>query len=258
MTEVEVLHTAARRCLWDRVAVLARSRWRQEETAESRLALHTRHDTAEAILEAVESLVPADFSSLAEARSLLALAGQSRPRYIYRPEPDAAVARQAMLDEQEGFLSFLAGLDPATTVEPMPFRRVLTPAEVRKITAALDEAWGAGATEWFPPLKEKARGPAVEIESHGFHEAVSDEALLSILRSHGVTRIYEISEFGQAYQQDLELMQPYYDPERIWFDDSYAWVFFASHEGTIGLGGHWLVEAIRELHPGWSIPQWRQ
>lgn len=258
MREIEVLHTAARRYLMAQVAKWREAAWAPGQSESDRLTFHGYLDVAEAILAAVEGFVPGDFASLEEARALLALAGRSMPRYVYRPEPLGSVVREAQAAEQERFLRFLAQTDPvAIVVEPLPFRRVLSRAEVKRLQASLNSVWGAGASDWFPPVEEP-KGAVAEIEASGYHEAVSDEALLAILREHGVGRVYELLEWGAAYELDLELMEPYYFPQRHFFDASLSWVFFASHEGTIGLGGEWLIERVRTLHPDWELPSWRR
>lgn len=161
VSPLEALHTAARRYCGDRV-VLWTDRYAalqaQEATERRRrglpepatytysaeaLATFPRYQVLQAIQWAVEAFTPADFASLADARELLAAAGETAESIFTRP-PNGEIERQAMGEERTLFAEYVRGLseDELAQVEPLPFRRTLTAEESKRVLERTQGAMG--------------------------------------------------------------------------------------------------------------------
>jgi hypothetical protein len=248
LDEIERLHTAARRfCMTPPSG----------EPRESGV----RMDLLDAILIEVERSVPGDFTSVEEARTLLDVAGQTTPLLTAavrwgRREPWAAAV---IADARERFCTFVAQFESATAeLEPLPYRRVLSQAEVLRLTEALKQTWGTGPGDWYP-RPDDPRDDVGEFDAYGFYAVVTDDEVRGLLRRHGVSWIYEFPEGGPPYKIGLESLEPSHDgDDHFWCDDSFSWVLFASHEHSVAVGGRWLLDGLRQLWPDWRLPSWRR
>ncbi|MFJ6673307.1 hypothetical protein ACIQMJ_19530 [Actinosynnema sp. NPDC091369] len=75
------------------------------------------------------------------------------------------------------------------------------------------------------------------------------------LRAARGGRVTELSEHGEDYLIDLDLVAPRYTgAEGVWSDDTLTWIAYASHEGTVAFGGH-LATALPATWP--DLERWR-
>lgn len=139
-------------------------------------------------------------------------------------------------------------------VDPLPYRRALFGDELKAIRQILRERWGAVSHCY--PLAEAKPSVAPSLfayNSENFDAAIPEEKLAEILRAYGLSRIYEIREFGKEnYLQDVELMNPDYNGAEVFISsESWDWLFYASHEASVTTGG-WLTKAIQDQWPDWE------
>ena len=85
--------------------------------------------------------------------------------------------------------------------------------------------------------------------------------LSRILGDRGIARLFELREWGNGYELDLELASfTYTGAEGFWKSSDPSWMIYASHESSITFGGDWLIESVllilpefeRYLYKGWD------
>ena len=85
------------------------------------------------------------------------------------------------------------------------------------------------------------------------------------LWDRGITRLLELREYDEGYEQDIALAEFTYDGrEGFWTSGGMEWMVYASHESSITFGGAWLIGAMRKclpdfdrfLYRGWDLSQY--
>jgi hypothetical protein len=277
MSVVEALHASARRYCTDRAAMWStryadlqaheakerRRRGIPEPTtytySSEALATFPRYNVLDAIQAAVEAFTPADFASLAEARELLAAAGESAESVMTRP-PQGEIERQAMDEERTLFLEYVRGLseDELAHIDPLPFRRTLTAEESRRLWSELEARWGVEGY-WYPLDRPDSAQPpqdAVALGADPFFDVEVQARLRDVLAGLGVSRMWELRELDTDAdgEIDLELFEPVYTgAEGFWTDGSLDWLIYASHERSVTVAGARLLPAFQQ-----AVPQWRE
>lgn len=259
------LHVAARRYLMERYDELAdrygelpnqgRAVDGYNYSPEAWL-IFPRYNVVAAILEQVERLDPErlpEFSGLVE--TLAEAADTAQPPFT-QPESNE-VAAKAMAEERRLFQTILQGWVTRADlpVEPLPYRRVLTPAESAERQEQLQQRWGLEGRSWHPMLA----GPIppdvlVLAEASMWDEQKLAQVRATLLEMNG-GRVTELREYGADYLIDIEMFEPQYTgAEGVWSDGTLTWIAFASHEGTVAFGGR-LAAA---LEAKWiDLDQWR-
>jgi hypothetical protein len=265
MHETVAIHTAARRYLAERHA-----HWvaRYAEIGGGRSVAYRdedrdtfpRYQVAAAMLEGVERLRAEELPSLAAARERITTAAlQTQTAHT---APGGEIARKAMDEERAAFAFFLRRLTPAelAAVEPLPYRRVIAGDEEAQIWEVLRSEWGV-AGFWYP-LAETIRPDVIAFQAPYFDRSVGARGVRRILAGRGIRRVWEMREYGPSYELDLELLKPEYTgAEGFWCspqpdNPGPGWVLYASHEGSLSLGGEWLIGAIKALWPDWEEYLW--
>jgi hypothetical protein len=260
------LHTSIRRycierrSLWagryDELRAGGRDRKGREYSDEA-LSTFPRYLILDAMLEQIERYRPEEFASLEEAKECFgAIADETRldERFLGGLETKAIDEERGLLEE---FIENQTG-DSLSEVEPLFYRRVISETEENAIRASLKERWGIDHGYWFPLSNE---GPAdVEaFQDQYFESEVGTEKLEQILRSRGVTRVWEIGEGKRRYEVDVSHIEPYYyysgGEECFWGDETFDWIMYASHEGSLTIGG-WLLDEIKTAWPNWPERVW--
>lgn len=261
------LHTAARRyCLerhayWSvRYAEIARRGADRERDGHGYTpeALDTfpRYHVLNAIRVELERIDPAGLGDFGAAKAGALRAGEMADDGFTRT-PTGAIERRATAEERAAFCGYVAGLSAADLggVEPLPYRRVLAAAEAGAVWARLREHWRMTEGFWYP----LTGGPpgVVAFDAAAFDEGVPPSRLRGILSRRGVGRVWELREYGPQYEQDVSLFEPHYDgAEGYWSAGTLGWVVYASHEGSVTVGG-WLLEELQPLWPAWQAHLWR-
>lgn len=79
---------------------------------------------------------------------------------------------------------------------------------------------------------------------------------MDLLSSRGVTRIWELRDYGVEYCQDVLLFNPTYNGyEGYWTSDDLDWIVYASHEDSVTVGG-WLLDRIKARWSDWEQHIW--
>lgn len=265
MDKIEALHGAARQYCSERAAF-----WREQysrlyaagratiekgggEWAFTREAydIFPRYQTLEAIQDEIEHFLPNHFASLDEARSILALAGETAQSVMSRQTEPTAIA--ADFEEHQLFSNFVRAVDEVrlSQQQALTFRRVLGDGEHQAMHAALADKWG----KWYGGACDR-RSPESEVVT--LHTAVMEfpgsySGLRTALVEHSVGRLFELREHGCGYEIPVELAGfKYTGAEGFWTNGAYDWLVYASHESSITFGSCWLVAKMREILPEFS------
>jgi hypothetical protein len=261
------IHVAARRYCLERYSLWAqryaeivrrggdRERDGYHYTLEA-LATFPRYNFLNAIRVELERIDPSELRDIESAKAWVVGAGETANDEFTR-KPIGAIEQRAIAEERAAFRDYIRGLSPGDViaVEPLPFRRVLTGDQSEAIWSRLRERWQIGGDYWYP-LTDCALPCVVAFDSHAFGEAVPLDRLRSILARRGEERIWELREYGPEYEQDLSLLEPWYNgAEGYWSSGSLDWILYASHENSVTAGG-WLLEEITALWTTWQAHSW--
>jgi hypothetical protein len=274
MNPIEVLHNAARHCCteqsahWHREYAQLAAAGRERTTIRSGNGEYTkeaygifpRYQVLAAILGEVERFVPADFRSLEESRSLLALAGETAESQFTKYQNPVAV--QAVQDERRRFVEFIRSADVhrLAGLPLLPFRRALVETEHCQLHASFRRRWGS----WYGGFVDPANYP---IEAVTLHVAAMDtpdayDNLRCILRDQGIKRLLELREWGEGHElETADATFTYNGAEGFWTSGEMGWMIYASHESSITFGSPWLIDGMRRclpsfdgyLYRGWDL-----
>jgi hypothetical protein len=226
MNEVAALHAAARRYLIDRHA-----KWtaRYAEIghptsgrySEQALDTFPRSNVLAAILEDVEWFRPEDWTTVQAARDdLVTVAGSAENMFTCDPISD--VDARAMAEERKLFVRYLNSLEEPQLhdIEPLPYRRVLGEAEAATLRSQLAAAWGIAGGYWYP-LDGVERQDVLAFQAPYFRRDLPGSTLHRLIGESGVSRVYELREYGPNYELDLGEMDPEYNgAEGYWCAES--------------------------------------
>lgn len=203
-------------------------------------------------------------SSMKEAFSpdvrerLQALGRKAKIVLGHESEIDRTLQNGAMKDECDSFAAYLNGLssDGLANIEGLAYRRTLRDNESDRLWSLLGSRWGVDG-QWYPTDRGGEDAPpedTVAFQAAPFFDNRLVEAIQGVLRREGVTRVYELREFASSanYELDIELLRPWYTlDEGYWLDDSADWILYASHEGSVTVGGARLLPALKEVWSNW-------
>jgi hypothetical protein len=267
MTLAFALHNIAlrycieRHAYWgERYSDIVRTRGERQSdgynyTAEA-LATFPRYNLLNAIRVELERIDPEKLIDEDSTRSLLILAGQVAEDISTRP-PSGHIEARVMNEEREEFCRFVGALKPSDldNIERLPYQRVLTEAEAKSIWARMRSKWKIPAGYWYP-LSDCDLPDIVAFDAEAFDNAMPQKALHGILATLGIKRVFELREYGPEYEQDLALFEPSYNgAEGYWISDDLDWIIYASHEGSITVGGLMLNE-LKAIWPAWKSHLW--
>ncbi len=270
MDDRTALHTAARRYCEDRYSdwaqtyneLEAREKVQIEnkfkpgwDYSEEAYGVFPRYRIDKAIRIEVERLAPESSNSLKELRSHLISACDIAEARL-RAELNNAIARKALREEAEDYKAYIRVLRESDliSIAPLPFRRVMSSEESKKLWNQLKITWDIGDGYWFP-LKEGPIPPNMMAFHVDYFEKMNGAELLQeALKTRAISRVFELHEFGPDepdYEIELSILKPAY----LWGGEQYCteggvdWVVYASHESSITIAGDWLTEILREKWP---------
>jgi hypothetical protein len=198
-----------------------------------------RYNVLNAILTDLERFDPDALPEFPELTELLILSGQTA-QSIFTEDPSSEIAASAMTDERQRFADAISELASGQIPDmpALPYRRVLSSEEVKALWKRAEARWGATGS-YFYPLADSTDSTLAAFDASAFHQQFSPETLQSYLRSLGVTRLFELREYGDNnYQLSVDAWEPYYDgAEGFWFTESLDWIMYASHEDSVTTGG---------------------
>ncbi len=220
------------------------------------LGIFPRYHVLNAVLVEIERHRANEFASLDEAkRAFRAMAADAQN--IFTQPPNGPIEQRAMSEEREALDRFIANLTDTdlAVVEPLFYRRVLNAEESSDINDKLRQVWSVTEAYWYP-LADRKREDIEAFQDSYFEKEVGAEKLRTIFRSHGIERIWEIREDGINYEEELSVLEPFYNGnECYWCDATFDWIIYASHESSISVGG-WLLAEVKSVWPNWERRVW--
>jgi hypothetical protein len=215
-----------------------------------------RYNILNAIRVELETIDPTVLSDFDSARELTLLAGDTADDLFTRNSSEA-VEERAMAEERVAFREYVLSLtrDNLAAVPPLPYQRVLSVDESRAIWTRLRAHWQIEAGYWYPLTAPRPTDVAA-FETVAFGEAVPAQALRAVLQRRGVTRLWELREYGPEYEQEVSLFDPHYNgAEGYWSSGDLKWIVYVSHEGSVTVGG-WLLDEVKTIWPAWEPHLW--
>ncbi|WP_103352025.1 hypothetical protein [Amycolatopsis sp. CA-128772] len=213
-----------------------------------------RYNVVAAILARVEQLDPDRLPALPRLVDELEKAATAQSAFT--TPASSKVAAAAMAEERGLFSSAVRGWADRhdLQVAPLPYRRVLAPAESAARQQALHRRWGLDGRMWHPMIAAPMPPDVLVLAEASLWEEEPVEHVRAALRERGGGRVTELREYGEDYLFDVDLFAPRYTgAEGVWSDDTLSWIAYASHEGTVAFGGH-LATALA----AWpAIDRWR-
>ncbi len=261
----EALHTAARRYLMDQMDTDRSMTWVRGRDADGTLRIDIRylHSTAgAAIEEQVERIGPSNYRSLEDLRAVLLQIGRTADDPYLRQVTDPSELSE--IERERGqFCEYISGLSPAALrlVEPLPYRRLLSERESRRLWHKLDKRWGTSFDSYWYPLREDPPSPGVlPLQAAWFWREIPPTQLAAILVRHKVKRVWQPGNDSRhlvsgEYEVGLELLElGLVGPpvEAYWTSDTLDWLLYISHEDSVTVAGDWLVAAVKEVWPEWE------
>lgn len=269
--ESNTVHWASRRYLKERYEGL-RSGYRQlpnngrqadgfHYTTEAK-RIFPRYNVVEAILIEVERLDPDHLPGIdAVTHTLLAAAESANSPFTTSPRDE--VEADAIADERRLFVANVQRwvAQPNLGIDPLPYRRVLRPAESSAWRTSSQHRWGVRNGWWHPMLSSSVPHDVLVLTEESMWEDDGVDQVRRVLRELGRRRVVELSEYGPDYLLDIGIFAPRYTgAEAIWSDERHDWIAYASHEGTVAFGGALstgLATNWPDVH-SWRWPGWQE
>ena len=134
-------------------------------------------------------------------------------------------------------------------------RRPIAAPERDALLKRLALVWGIDRHYWWP-LSDPRPPHAEAFDDDAFEREFGYPRLQDILASHGVARVLEFGEDGDAFDIALSTFEPVYSLETFWSTDKFDWIIYASHESSITVAGAWLLPAVQAAWPDWHRRRW--
>jgi hypothetical protein len=199
------------------------------------------------ILNEVEKIDADDLPSFAVLSRMLQSAGRTAES-PFIDQPMNAIASAAIRDEREKFCGFIESLteESVGSQDILPYRRVLSPAEVAALWEDIKGRWGADRKQFWYPLTDRTEPSLSAFDDGKFRKRFRPPILRRMIARFGVERLYELREYGdENYVMSVELWDPFYNfAEGYWVSKDLDWILYASHEGTMTVGGRLKTEVI--------------
>jgi hypothetical protein len=225
-------------------------------------AVFPRYNVLQAVLDEIEALNADDLPAFDMLRNLIVKAAETASSEFTRPIAND-IHHRAMAEERACLAStFRSMAEPELDeVEPLFYRRSLSPDEVQAWRRVIKEAWGATDGYWYP-LAEKSHPSLIALELSGIDQVALQERMRRFLAENGVHRVIELREHGTSYEVQSDSVEMLYNlAEGFWTSALSEWIVYCSHEGTITFGGR-IAFAIGPEYPASRIepgqpPHWR-
>lgn len=139
------------------------------------------------------------------------------------------------------------------TAEPLGYRRVLSPDESTDWRRRLASRWGLPSDlAWHPMVAGPVPADVLVLRAEVMWDGPGADLVRLALRRLGRPRVVELRERGPEYLLEPDLLElTYTGAEGTWIDETLDWLAYASHEGTVALGG----TVAAELAP--HVEEWR-
>ncbi|BCJ75197.1 hypothetical protein CS0771_47410 [Catellatospora sp. IY07-71] len=244
----ETLHWASRRYLTARYEALWREYGRLPNDGRQADGYHytteakrifPRYNVVDAMLMEVERLDPDRLPGVDVVTNMMLAAAASADSPFTEPPYDQVQA-EAMADERRLFAAKVQRwrAQPDFRIDPVPYRRVLTPEESPAWRTSLQQRWGMQNGWWHPLLSSSVPHDVLVLTEESMWEDDGVDQVRRVLRELARPRVVELREYGADYLLDVEIFAPRYTgSEGLWTDEHHDWIAYASHEGTVAFGG---------------------
>jgi hypothetical protein len=118
----------------------------------------------------------------------------------------------------------------------------------------LKSVWDIGDHYWYP-LSDCKRNDVIAFNSNYIDEVESKISdIKNFILTQKINQIFEMREDRTVWIYEIDNLDPsYYDGiERFCFDENMNWIIYASHEGSITLGGRELISSLKEKWQDWE------
>lgn len=218
-------------------------------------AIFPRYNVLNGILTEIEKTQPSDFSNFEEAKEYFGLIINQAENIFTKP-PNNKIANQSMNEERQKLSLFINQLNKSDLekVELLFYRRVLSENENQTLRQKLKSTWEVDGY-WFPLTDWKPQNTEAFQDKY-FEEELGHEKTQQILCDLGVQRVWELGEGEMNYEIDISAVEFYYGgEEKFWFDKTFDWLIYASHESSITFSGAVLPE-IKKNWENWQRRLW--
>jgi hypothetical protein len=226
MDDKTALHTAARRYCEDRYSDWAGAYNQLEarenlienklkpgwDYSEEEYGIFPRYRIDKAIRIEVERLALELTNSLEELRSQLICACDIAEARL-RSELNNTIAREALREEAEDYKAYIQVLSERdlASIVPLPFRRVISAEESKKLWNELKTAWDIGDGYWFP-LREDPTPPNVLAFHVDYFKAINGFAAYAMpsvgVASHGSLNFMNLVRTNLTMRSNSRFLRP--------------------------------------------------
>src|SRR5262249_25888129 len=115
-------------------------------------------------------------------------------------------------EERDALLRYIGQLSASALafVEPLFYRRVLSPSESKAIWSKLESAWNIEGEYWYP-LTDHAVKDVEAFQNPYFEKEVGFEQVRAMLHRQNVDKVLELREYGPEYEIELSAFEPAYN-----------------------------------------------
>jgi hypothetical protein len=252
MTHIEALITLARRYCQDNYSYWA-EKYSQERTgndfpctySDTDYNLFPRYKVLSAILSSVETLTGQDFQNIESCQNdLKIMAFTAKSTFTTGQQND--IEKHAIEDECRKFAEYIGNLssNDLINVEPLPYKRRMKEDESLQIRSRLLEKWNYDGDYW-DPLVDNSPRKVVFLRK----KSITDNdftQIIEFIRRISQPHLYQVTEEGNDAEIEFSLFHPD-SYETIYFDKTFEWVVYGSHESTITFSGGTLLNFIEQL-----------
>ena len=220
--------------------------------SEAAYALFPRYRLDEAIELEVERSTGLEFPSLEKTRGMLIEACICALSILNREFQYSGLACVSLRDEFKTFELYIKGLDPVqlSSIEPLPYRRVLRDLESKELREKLRTTWGA-VGYWHPLAKCAPDANVIAFHKELWNQRNGTALLFGAMQERAVERCFLLREGPTDYELDRALMDPTYSGEESFATSDFEWLLYSSHESSISVAG-WMADFFRMQWPDWE------
>jgi hypothetical protein len=269
---IEKLFTAARRYVQQRMGSFEQLHWKvggvfsiTPELVELDAFMDTmpRIQFLSGVNWEIIALNASDMAGLTEARELLNMAAEIRLNGCLR-STENEIAINGVQQEYKAFIDHIQSLDNQMlqAVEPLPYMRSLPLSEYKARLKSFGERWGIDMSQgwimrdYYPVTPLSPNPPVLEaFDAQAIVDANGTQRVQRLLRENGVSRVYIFEENYPAIECDVSSLNLARAIPRIVsyiFSDALDWMIYTSWDGTVTIGGTWLLEQIKSEWKEWQ------
>jgi hypothetical protein len=211
--------------------------------------LFPRYIKLSAISRGVDLLVGKKYRTFNLCQQSLLCAADFRDSFTDNLTND--IQKMAMEEEKQKYRDFILRHNENDLldmeVKRIKYKRLLTEYESKKVRKILSEKWGYDGY-WYP-IRE-GDTPANVLFLMTEYVLPFEQKIIDAIKGISlISKYYAIDECRDDYKHSIEnfSLALYQGSETFCCDDTFEWVVYGSHEGTVSFGGDKLLPQIREL-----------